>query len=550
MIKTINISKKWIYLICFVFGGIANLALPPFGYTIFMPISICCFYIILYCYNKQYISSLKTELCSAEINITRSKYSFILGISYGFGYFLFGIYWIYNAFTVMHSHLLWLAPICVILLSFILSLFLSITGFLYGTLSPIFLNRNKFLELILSPLLFSVAWVLGEYLRSTLFTGFPWNLAIYSIYPYEFLKLPLLEINIYIYSSILLLIILFLTHILILLLYKYFLKQYTILLPLENPRYNKIFSYIIFVIVIVSIAHYIFQYLQMEFNHNPQTLNEKIQDIQDNQSDLNHEELDNVIVRVIQPNIPRNDKFNPAKFDKNLEIYSSLIFDNIDLNKQYIILLPEAAMVSQTYFSLIHKLPSNTNIHLIVGTLLDDHMSSGVYNSLISAKNKGKGIVTEVYNKMHLVPFGEYIPFPLTNILSSLSMNIKAGNGYNIFPSHSNVHILPLICYEAIFPNHISSIENMDKILKPDTPTSQKFLLANATNDIWFGNFAGPQQHLIISSFRAVEYGIPMIRSVNNGISALIDNRGNIVKRIELFERGYIEIPLIRLYQE
>ena len=145
--------------------------------------------------------------------------------------------------------------------------------------------------------------------------------------------------------------------------------------------------------------------------------------------------------------------------------------------------------------------------------------------------------IRDIYHKVHLVPFGEYMPFqgflsklPFMKIVTG-DIGFDSGKEINsIYTKVGNARIA--ICYEIIFPEEIN-------------PNNEKLdLIINITNDAWFGNSSGPFQHFNSSRFRAIEQGIPVFRSANTGISAIIDPYGRIIDKIELGKKGSIFSPL------
>ena len=154
--------------------------------------------------------------------------------------------------------------------------------------------------------------------------------------------------------------------------------------------------------------------------------------------------------------------------------------------------------------------------------------------------NKNFEIVQE-YNKKKLVPFGEFLPlekilnkFGLKKITEGYGSFLKGGRQNNLILD--NLNILPLICYEVIFTNLIQM---------SDSDTN---LIVNISEDGWFGNSIGPHQHFAKGVFRAIEHNSYLIRSANKGITAIIDNKGEIIKELNFRESGNIEleIPLIK----
>jgi apolipoprotein N-acyltransferase len=151
------------------------------------------------------------------------------------------------------------------------------------------------------------------------------------------------------------------------------------------------------------------------------------------------------------------------------------------------------------------------------------------------------GSLTAVYDKIHLVPFGEYLP--LQSLLEAIGLQqlTRMRGGFDAGKTPRPLlrvpglpAAAPLICYEAIFPGAI--------VQGAERPG----LLLNVTNDGWFGNTSGPRQHLHQARVRAVEEGLPIIRAANNGISAVIDGHGRIVSQLGLDVRGIIDAALPR----
>jgi len=159
------------------------------------------------------------------------------------------------------------------------------------------------------------------------------------------------------------------------------------------------------------------------------------------------------------------------------------------------------------------------------------------FNSLV--RLDGRGAVSDLYDKHHLVPFGEYMPaasfFARFDILG---LAARADAGYSAGPGPALVDLgqlgqaLPLICYEAVFPQDVNGAPS-----RPD-------LLLQITNDAWFGTYAGPQQHLAQARLRAIEQGVPMIRVANTGISAVIDPAGRIIDALPLGRAGFLDVPV------
>jgi apolipoprotein N-acyltransferase len=155
------------------------------------------------------------------------------------------------------------------------------------------------------------------------------------------------------------------------------------------------------------------------------------------------------------------------------------------------------------------------------------------WNSIHAINNKAEIVAT--YDKFHLVPFGEYVPFRRWVSFTKLTAgrtDFSAGNGPKTIQLPGLPPFSPLICYEIIFPDNVTE------------PNSSARWLLNVTNDAWFGRSAGPYQHFAMARLRAVEQGIPLIRVANTGISATTDAYGRITGRLGLNAQGIVDSGL------
>jgi apolipoprotein N-acyltransferase len=158
------------------------------------------------------------------------------------------------------------------------------------------------------------------------------------------------------------------------------------------------------------------------------------------------------------------------------------------------------------------------------------------YNSVYVIDHDGT--VLAVYDKVHLVPFGEYLPFQATLEklgliqLTKLPGGFLAGDRHRSYELRGAPRFLPLVCYEIVFPGAV-------------VPSGERpGWLLNVTNDAWFGISSGPYQHFQQARVRAIEEGLPLVRSANNGISAVVDPFGRIIAQLPLGAEGVLDSPL------
>ncbi|MFB2593730.1 apolipoprotein N-acyltransferase [Paracoccus sp. p4-l81] len=249
---------------------------------------------------------------------------------------------------------------------------------------------------------------------------------------------------------------------------------------------------------------------------------------------------DGPVVRLIQPNAAQHLKWDPVEsqviFDRSLAMTAA----PGQLDRPALILWPETAVnflldMPGAGLAMISEAAGGAPVALGIQRLEGRRF----YNSL--AMIDAGGQIGAVYDKFHLVPFGEYIP--LEGVLMTTGLSAFAaqnGGGYSAGPGPAVIDLgpgqggrmQPLICYEAIFPRHVRGGSD-----RPDW-------LFNATNDAWFGQAAGPYQHLAQARLRAVENGLPVLRAANTGVSAVIDGRGRLLASLPLGQAGFIDHAL------
>ncbi|WP_170340442.1 apolipoprotein N-acyltransferase [Ruegeria arenilitoris] len=241
------------------------------------------------------------------------------------------------------------------------------------------------------------------------------------------------------------------------------------------------------------------------------------------------------IVRLVQPNAPQEQKWDPSFaplfFARQIE------FTAADPRPDLIV-WPETSVPAWLgsagpYLEAIAEAAPGTPV--ILGIQRGD--GPRIYNSMIYLDEQGRQ--TGLYDKHHLVPFGEYVPLgDLMDRFGIHGMAATTGSGFSAGPGAAMLNAgklglaLPLICYEAIFPQDVSA-----------APQRPDFLL-QITNDAWFGTRTGPFQHLAQARMRAIEQGLPLARSANTGVSAMVDPYGNVIASLPLGQAGFVDAHL------
>tara|TARA_X000001036_G_C20615466_1_gene780768 strand:- start:56 stop:1396 length:1341 start_codon:yes stop_codon:yes gene_type:complete len=407
---------------------------------------------------------------------------------FGFGYFISNLYWITNSLT-FEENFKPLIPFAFILIPLFLGLFYGLSTLFFSILNP---KKN-----LLSILILGTSLSIFEYIRSFIFGGFPWNLISFSFVSYlEFIQLLSIT-GTYAFNSIIILL---------------------FLLPaslfLSNKKKTKISIFTFSLIIIFA------NYFWGSSNLKNYKLVEK--------EDLGF------IIKIISPKININRYFQnelPSEFIPEL-----INISRPNLLNETVFVLPEG-ILSNIYFEDLKKfktLFSNnfSNKHkIILG--MNMYENQNIYNSLLVLNNQLD--ILDKYYKNKLVPFGEFLP--LEKIFHNLGLK-KITQGYQSFTpgnrrnliKFNNFTFVPLICYEVIYSGRINKSEkNYDFIL-------------NISEDGWFGNSIGPSQHFYHSIFRAIEEGKAVIRSSNNGISAFINPKGQVISSILSTDKGFIEI--------
>lgn len=420
------------------------------------------------------------------------------GYWFGVGHFVVGLNWIAGAFQYQDAMPKWLGWIAVVLLSLYLAVYPAMAAGIawrWGRKSPAGF-----------PLVFAAAWIVTEYLRATMFTGFAWNpLGVVLL---QSLVLPIFAIWIGTYGLSGLAI--WLVGDALQILKKIRAKTATI-----NER---IYAFTLaFIFACFVVAPWIRPNDQIAINRRAP------------------------LIRIVQPNIGQQDKHVKA-FDKvNFEKLASLT--GAPGKEPRLILWPEAAVPDfleeeEWARERLARLMGPKDMLVTGGVALVEDRDGYVVGARNSSfvLTPGAEIIAR-YDKAHLVPYGEYLP--MRPILSAIGLSRLVPGDLDFWPGpgprSTNVpgfgRMGVQICYEIIFSGHV-----IDRNNRPD-------FLFNPSNDAWFGSW-GPPQHLAQARLRAIEEGIPVVRSTPTGISAVIDADGNLLHRLPYRRAGYIETAL------
>lgn len=242
------------------------------------------------------------------------------------------------------------------------------------------------------------------------------------------------------------------------------------------------------------------------------------------------------VLRLIQPNAPQRLKWHPDHVWKHFG--RAIEATRAGETRPDLIIWPETSVpvrLGDAQNTLTTIATAAGGVPVVLG--MNRTEGRRIYNSAVVLG--ADGLVAGVYDKHHLVPFGEYVPFgDLMAQVGIHGLAARDGAGYSSGPGPRLLDLgpvgqaLPLICYEVVFPQDVRGA--------PARPR----LLMQITNDAWFGTFSGPYQHLQQARMRAIEMGLPLVRAANTGVSAVIDARGRVVAALGLDEAGYIDAGL------
>jgi len=464
-------------------GVVTALAAPPFG---FLPglLGIGCLFLLV-------------DQAPAR---QRQKSAFWRAWLFGTGYFLVSLWWVSEAFLVDVAAHGWQAPFAVAFLAMGLALLWGAAGWVYQLIRPRGDSRT---------LTFAAVFALSEWLRGHILTGLPWNplgaiwpaggamsqaAALFGIY-------GLTLVTIVIFSTI-------------------------ALAVLPNRRGLRGFRSPALGLVLMA-GVFLFGWFRLQTispsEHGPR-------------------------VRIVQANVPQASKWTLEAFKDILDRYTRLTAQPAHQRPKIIIWSETAipALISDylapgTWTRSAVEASLAPGQVLMLGADREEDTASGRkdFNSLFVIRREAVGLRTlAVYDKHHLVPFGEYFPVDALAEATGLKKLVHVGDGFTPGPPSVVQRpsglppFAPMICYESLFPGAISD------------QGRRAAWIVNVSNDAWFGRTSGPWQHLNLASYRAIETGLPMVRSTPTGISALIDAYGRPVAQLGQGVEGVIDVDL------
>lgn len=473
-------------------GALSVLALAPFN---FWPILFLTFPIMVWMIDG-----------AAAGRFGGAIAAFVAGWWFGFGYFLAGLYWIGHAFLVDAKTFGWLLPFAVTAMPAGLAIF---TGFGF-VLARITWTKGPWRILALAASL-----TVAEWLRGHILTGFPWNAYGYALTGPLVMAQAAALIGLWGLTFLAVAI---------------FASPAVIADDASDTRRR----FVPLGLALAALAA-LAMYGTLRLSRNPTSF------------------VDGVQLRIMQPNLQQDEKFNFGAKQRVMARYLSLSDratgpQTSGMKDVTHLIWPESAFPfflprePEAIAQIADLLPDRAV--LITGgvrpadTSPAPHGPIRAYNSVYVINHDGT--ILSVYDKVHLVPFGEYLPFQALLEKLGLMQLTKVPGGFlsgdrlRTYSVPGAPLMLPLICYEIIFPGDVVP------------PGDRPGWMLNVTNDGWFGISTGPYQHLAQARVRAIEEGLPLVRAANTGISAIVDPLGRVVKSLPLGTEGVIDGPLPR----
>lgn len=502
------------WLAAFGFGLLGALALPPLYFWPLLIVSFSGFVALL---DGVYTTANRPkEGATTDLRLTSNAVQIAAGLGwwFGFGYFLAGLYWIAWAFLVDAETFAWLIPFAATIMPSGLALFTA----LVAAIAMRFWRPGAHRIVLVAAL-----WTMFEWLRGHIFTGLPWNLTGYAAAQ----SLPLSQsasvFGIYGLSFLCVAAA----------------SSFVALADTSRPLRARTGPPALSVAAIAVCI--VFGAVRLAITPT--------------------ETVDGVGLRIVQPSFTQKEKWLPQNRQAIIDEYLTLTrAPGYETRTHFV--WPEAALpvaltaspsVLQTVVDQLG--PGKTLITGAVRAQSDALDRYTFYNAVhviegadTSPENPGnrdpQAHVLATYDKHHLVPFGEYVPF--SNIFRALGLQpiVDQIDGFSAGPSRKTLpvpgapNVSPLICYEIIFPGAITAPRAQQK------STGAPEWIVNVTNDAWYGDTSGPRQHLEKARMRAIESGLPVVRAGNTGISAVIDGLGRPLGQLDLNVRGVLDTAL------
>jgi len=417
------------------------------------------------------------------------KESFIEGFFYGLGLNFFLFFWLKNPFLIDQETKN---------LFFLSYLFVFYASIFYGLL-VVFVRyfKNEKIQIIIFPAIF----VLLEIIRSKLFIGFPWNLFGYIFSNYSHLFQISKYIGTYGLSYLVLVV---------------FLVPFQIL-NIINKKEIKFNIYYLSITIFFLVGIYTYSFI--------------------NQENKNSDQVYNIDIIIYQNNTPQNEKWNLDKMSNRFENLINFIENNSKNIHPTAIIFSEAEIpyVVSENDKILKFIQSKLDINtaVIIGGIRKNLDKKEYFNTMFKINSRN----IEYFDKQILVPFGEYIPlkniFPFIKKFTYGSANFSKGNTERNLSLFKNINFIPSICFENIF---------FEDIILDNNDTNK--LIINITNDAWFGKYQGPYQHFYQSILRSSEFNKYLIRVSNNGISAIVNPKGQVLESTQLNEKITIKYNL------
>ena len=424
---------------------------------------------------------------------TSRRHAFLIGWSFGLGHFVIGLYWIAIAFFTDAEKFGALALPAILLLSAVLAIFPGLAGLALGLLRP----RHP----VAAAIMLAIAWTIAEWLRAHFLWGFPWNLIGYVWIGVLPVSQVAAWIGIYGLSA------------LTVLLGGLFI---TVMVFEGHVRWAGPASSMAAIIVLMIGG--MVRLSSGVVEHQP-----------------------DIRLRLVQANVAQHHKWDPDLRAESFRQHLALSASPSAAPLTHVI-WPETASAyvldqDDVAREMIAEVTPSDGILITGFNRFDlDNELKRAWNSLGALDSEGA--ITAVYDKQRLVPFGEFLPW--RDLLSRIGLrkitfgtiDFQPGAGTTTLRVDGLPPFSPLICYEVIFTGEVAD------------PTDRPAWLLNITNDAWFGRSSGPYQHLAMARMRAIEEGLPLVRSANTGISAIVDPFGRIELMLGLGETGVLDAPL------